>query len=67
MEKTIKINGMMCPHCEMHVKEALEAIDGVETAVPSHTANNAVITLSADVPDKTLKAAVEAAGYQWAE
>jgi sugar/nucleoside kinase (ribokinase family)/copper chaperone CopZ len=67
MEKTIKINGMMCPRCEAHVKEALEALDGVETAVPSHTANNAVLTLSADVPDAALKAAVEAAGYQWAE
>jgi Cu2+-exporting ATPase len=65
MEKTVKINGMMCPRCEAHVKKALEAIPGVESAAPSHSENNAVLTLSADVPDDALKAAVEEAGYDY--
>ena len=65
MEKTVKINGMMCPRCEAHVKKALEAIPGVEAAAPSHTENNAVLTLSSDVPDDALKAAVEEAGYDY--
>ena len=63
MEKTLKIEGMMCPHCEATVKKALEAIDGVDTAVVSHTAGTAVVTLSADVANDTLKAAVEAKDY----
>lgn len=45
MEKTIKIDGMMCNHCEMHVKKALEALDGVKLAEVSHTAGTAVVTL----------------------
>ena len=65
MEKTVKINGMMCPRCEAHVKKALEAIPGVEAAAPSHTENNAVLTLSSDVPDDALKAAVEEACYDY--
>ena len=65
MEKTIKINGMMCPRCEAHVKKALEAIPGVESAEPSHTKNNAVLTLSANVPEEAVKAAVEEAGYDY--
>ena len=65
MEKTVKINGMMCPRCEAHVKKALEAIPGIESAAPSHEANNAVLTLSADVPDEAIKAAVEEAGYEY--
>ena len=65
MEKTIKIEGMMCPHCEMHVKNALEAIPGVEAAVPNHEANNAVLTLSADVDDALLCEVVEKAGYKY--
>lgn len=63
MEKTLKIEGMMCPHCEATVKKTLEAIDGVESVVASHTAKNAVITLSKDVADDVLKQAVEAQGY----
>ena len=63
MTKTMKIEGMMCPHCEAHVKKALESIEGVSAAVADHKAYAATVTLSAPVPDDTLKAAVEAAGY----
>lgn len=64
MTKTMNIEGMMCAHCEARVKKALEAIDGVTEAVPSHEKNNAVVTLSKDVSNETLKAAVEAQDYQ---
>ncbi len=63
MTKTMKIEGMMCMHCEAHTKKALEAIDGVQSAVASHTDGTAVVTLSKDVDDAALKAAVEEAGY----
>lgn len=64
LEKTITIKGMMCGHCEAHVKKALEAIDGVTSAVASHEKGTAVVTLSKDVPDETLTAAVTAADYE---
>lgn len=63
MKKTMKIEGMMCMHCEAHTKKALEAIDGVQSAVASHTDGTAVVTLSKDVDNAALKAAVEEAGY----
>lgn len=63
MTKTMKIQGMMCPHCEARVKKTLEAIAGVEEAVVSHEAGTAVVTLSADVSDETLKQAIEAQDY----
>lgn len=63
MTKTIKIEGMMCSHCEAAVKRALEAIDGVKNATPSHTEKNAVVTLSKEVPDDVLKKAVEDKEY----
>ena len=63
MTKTMKIEGMMCPHCEARVKKALEAIDGVTEAVPSHESNTGVVTLSKDVANEVLKAAVEAQDY----
>ncbi|MCR4804977.1 MAG: heavy metal translocating P-type ATPase [Clostridia bacterium] len=63
MTKTLTVEGMMCMHCEARVKKALEAIDGVESAVASHEAGTAVVTLSKDVPDDVLKAAVEAQDY----
>ena len=62
MTTTLKIEGMMCPHCEARVKKALEALDGVESAVVSHEAGTAVVTGSADF--ETMKAAVEAADYK---
>ena len=61
--KTMKIEGMMCGHCEAHVKAALEAIPGVSKATADHKTGIAVVTLTADVPDETLKAAVEAEDY----
>ncbi len=64
MEKTLKIDGMMCTHCEARVKKALEAVDGVAEAVVSHEAGTAVVTLTQDVPAETLKQAVEAQDYQ---
>ena len=63
MEKTLKIEGMMCPHCEATVKKALEAVSGVEAAVVSHEAGTAVVTLSQDVDNAVLKSAVEAKDY----
>jgi Cu2+-exporting ATPase len=64
MKKTIDIEGMMCEHCEMTVKKALESIDGVDNADVSHEAGKAVVTLSADVPDEKMKEAVEAKDYK---
>ena len=63
MEKTLKIEGMMCPHCEARVKGALEALEGVSAAVVSHESGTAVVTLTAPVEDAALKKAVEDAGY----
>ena len=63
MEKTMYITGMMCSHCEARVKKALEAVDGVTEAKVSHEAGTAVVTLSKDVADDTLKKAVEAQDY----
>ncbi len=64
MTKTMKIEGMMCPHCEARVKKALEALDGVAAAEVSHVAGTAVVTLSAALADDVLKNAVEAQDYQ---
>ena len=64
MEKTLKIEGMMCAHCEMHTKKALEALDGVVKAEVSHKTGTAVVTLDKDVADDTLKQAVSEQGYQ---
>lgn len=63
MTKTIKIDGMMCPHCEATVKKALEAIDGVTSAVASHTEKQATVELSKDVDTAVLEQAVVDAGY----
>ena len=64
MTKTLKVEGMMCPHCEARVKKALEALAGVESAVADHTAGTAVVTLSAPVEDDALRSAVEAQDYK---
>ena len=63
MTKTMKIEGMMCGHCEKRVKKVLEAIDGVESAEVSYEAGTAVVTLSSDVADDVLKKAVEDQDY----
>lgn len=67
MEKTVKINGMMCGHCEAHVKKALEAIAGVSGAEVSHEKGTAVVTLSQDVSNDVLTNAVKEAGYEVVE
>ena len=64
MEKTLKIEGMMCGHCEMHTKKALEAIDGVTKADVSHKTGTAIVTLEKDISDDILKQAVADQGYQ---
>lgn len=64
MEKTLKIEGMMCPHCEANVKTTLEAIEGVASAEVSHVAGTAVVTLEKEVADDVLKTAVEGKGYK---
>ena len=64
MEKTLKIEGMMCAHCEAHVKKALEALEGVTAAEVSHKKGTAVVTCSSEVSEESLKTAVEAEGYK---
>ena len=64
MQKTMTIEGMMCPHCEAAVKKALEALEGVETADVSHEAGTAIVSMSAEVADAALKEAVEAKDYK---
>ncbi|MDY5219361.1 MAG: heavy metal translocating P-type ATPase [Eubacteriales bacterium] len=64
MEKTLKIEGMMCGHCEARVKKTLEGIEGVAEAKVSHTAGTAIVTLSAPVADNVLKKAVEDQDYK---
>ena len=64
MKKTLHVEGMMCGHCEARVKKALEALPEVSEAVVSHTAGTAIVTLTADVSNETLKKAVEDQDYQ---
>ena len=64
MTKTLKVEGMMCEHCEARVKKALEAVAGVENAAADHNANTAVVTLSTDVADDVLRKAVEDQDYK---
>ena len=64
MQKTLKIEGMMCTHCSGRVKKALEELPGVVSAEVSHESGTAVVTTSAPVDDATLKKAVEDQGYQ---
>ncbi|MBR3016319.1 MAG: heavy-metal-associated domain-containing protein [Clostridia bacterium] len=63
MEKTMKIEGMMCMHCSGRVQKALEAVDGVESASVSHETGTAVVTMTKAVPDAALVKAVTDAGY----
>ena len=63
MNKTMKIEGMMCPHCQAHVEKALEAVSGVTAAEVSHEKGTAVVAMSEKVDNAALKAAVEQAGY----
>lgn len=65
MEETLKVKGMMCAHCEAHVKEALEKIDGVTEARADHEACEVVVKMSAPVAEDVLAAAVKDAGYEF--
>lgn len=65
MEETLKVKGMMCAHCEAHVKEALEKIDGVTEAKADHEACEVVVKMSAPVAEDVLAAAVKDAGYEF--
>ena len=64
MEKTMKIEGMMCGHCEAAVKKALEAVEGVASAQVSHETGTAVVTLAIPVDDEVLRSVVEAKDYR---
>lgn len=64
MEKTLKIEGMMCVHCEARVKKLLEGMSEVETAVVSHETGTAKLTLNSEVSNETFKAIIEAEGYK---
>ena len=61
----IKVNGMMCAHCEAHVKKALEAIDCIESAVASHEQNSVTITTTKEVDESLIKDAIVDAGYEY--
>ena len=65
MKKTVKIEGMMCSHCEATVKKALESIDGVASAEVSHESGTAVVDLTGDVPDDEIRKAVEDKDYKF--
>lgn len=67
MQKTISIEGMMCMHCVKHVNEALSKVDGVSLVEVSLKNKNAIVTLTKDVSDSALKAAVETEGYDVTE
>lgn len=63
MTKTMIIEGMMCPHCEARVKKCLEEMSGVAKAEVNHKEDKAVVTLTSEISDETLKATIEAQGY----
>ena len=62
----IKVNGMMCEHCEAHVKKALEAIDGITSATASHEENLVSLEVTKSIDEEIIKAAVTEAGYEFA-
>ena len=64
-EKTVSVKGMMCGHCEARVKKALEDINGIDEAIVSHENGTAIISLSSDVSDKTIRKAIQDAGYKF--
>ena len=64
MNKTMKLNGMMCGHCEARVKKVLEALPEVKEAVVSHEAGTAVLTLESPIADEVLKKTIEDQDYE---
>ena len=65
MEKTMKIEGMMCGHCEAHVTKALLAVEGVTEVKASHETNTAVVTMDREIPEEILKKVVEDCDYKY--
>ena len=63
MTKILSIAGMMCPHCVMHVKKALEGLDGVISAEVDLSKNNATVTMNKEISDEIFSRAIEEAGY----
>ena len=63
MEKMLQVEGMMCSHCEAHVKKALESLPGVAEAVPNHKDGTVRVTLTGEVADTVLASAITSAGY----
>ena len=64
MTTTLEIRGMMCPHCEAHVRKALEGMEGVTVKSVSHEAANAVVETAAPVTEDTFRAVITEAGYE---
>ncbi len=64
MEKTVKIEGMMCPHCEARVKTILEEMSEVDSAVVSHESGTAILTLNSEISDDKIKSVIEVQGYK---
>ena len=67
MTKTLKVEGMMCPHCEARVKKALESVAGVKSADVSHLEGRALVSADDSVADEALKSAVTEQGYDVVE
>ena len=65
MTKTLKIEGMMCPHCEAHVKKALEAMEGVKEAVANHADNQATVILEKEIAEEEFRKVVESCDYKF--
>ena len=61
----VSVEGMMCAHCEAHVKEAISAIEGVTEVVADHDQNLVTITATGDIPEDSIREAVEKAGYNY--
>ena len=64
-KKTIKVEGMMCEHCENRVKKTLEAIDGIEAVTADHKKDTVVMEMSKDVDESVIKAAIEDQDYKF--
>ena len=64
MEKTVRIEGMMCPHCEARVKKVLEELPFIQSAVPSHEKGEAVLTLSGEFDEAAVRKVIEENGYK---
>ncbi len=64
LEKTIRVEGMMCAHCEAHVKEALEKIKGIEEALPDHEKNEVILKMTTAIDEKKLESVISKAGYK---